>query len=752
MAACRAAALLWLLSAAPLAPPALAGAAAAADSCVARCVFAGHCCTGNASSCQAPSCQLGCNFGAATPDVATCTATCAAAQGKCSFSFAGQSYALCGDCSNRWLNPANLTPEILPGAEPFFPPGFELPSCTSCGSAADECGLGCRLAFNASLHPSPPAPPPPPPVPEPPAPWPNPTPGFNFSALLTDSVVLQAAPSRAAVFGNVGTADASASVAVTVSLADGSGAYTVPATVSAADGRWKALLRATPDTGAAHNVTATLSCAGGRCGGAVTIVDVIFGDVVFVFGQSNAWLQMQYTYGRNVSFARIAAGAYDTVRVASGDSQANGLAPSGPPLHRWRHARDAAGLPAAHVDALDQFSAVGWHFAESVTDATGGAVHLGLISFAIGGSCIEEWITNDVAQSCYGSNPDANDGGNHRLWDNLIVPSLDMTVKMWLFYQGENNAGALHGNSARRAGYACMMPALVAAYRAAWSATPGTTDPLAPFGIVSLSTGDSEGAGDIASFRFAQSASYFGVPNPALPGVFLAHAYDLADPWGDACTPAPMTKKCPGCDTLDAEFNCLTPYYMGPSIHPRLKQPVGARLAASALALAYGRGGAVMGPTLVGCALDAAAGTLRLAFDAAALAGGALQVRAYDAARRDRSGLSVLVNATGAAGSGVWVALNVALAGPAAVDVDLAPLGGATPQAVKYAWGPTGGPPNTDDVACCDAASDKDLCTPGGCPLYVAQPLAPYGGLPANPFLAQVMGGKCVCPEPTACA
>jgi hypothetical protein len=294
-----------------------------------------------------------------------------------------------------------------------------------------------------------------------------------------------------------------------------------------------------------------------------------------------------------------------------------------------------------------------------------------------------------------------------------------------------------------------MMPGLVRAYRAAFSATPGTTDPLAPFGIVSLSTADSEGAADIGSFRFAQSASYFAVPNAALPNAFLAHAYDLADPWGDACMPQPMTAQCRGCDAASPDYDCLTPVYMGPSIHPRLKQPVGARLAAAALALAYGKGGAVTGPTLTGCAV--VAGTLRLAFDAARFGGGALQVRPYDAARRALSGLSVLVNSTDVFGTGAWVGLNVVLAGAAAVDVDLAPLGGAAPQAVKYAWGPTGGPPDTGDVVCCDAATDKDLCTPGACPLFVSQPLAPFGGLPANPFLAQIVGGKCVCPEPNVC-
>jgi hypothetical protein len=324
------------------------------------------------------------------------------------------------------------------------------------------------------------------------------------------------------------------------------------------------------------------------------------------------WLQLQFTYGRNASFAKVAAGAYDSIRVASGDSQANGLEPSAPPAHRWRRARDAAALDRRDVDALDQFSAPCWHFGESLVDALGAGKHVGLVGWAIGGSQIEEWMTNDAAEPCYGFDAAPNGGANsHHLWDALVVPSLDMTLKGWLFYQGENNAGRLHGNSARRAGYACLMPALVASYRAAWSAVPGTTDPAAPFGIVSLSTADSEGAGDIASFRAAQAGSYFAVPNAALPNAFLAHAYDLADPWGDACAPQPMTAKCRGCDAADAAYNCLTPFYMGPSIHPRLKQPVGARLAASALALVYGKGGAVTGPTLAGCAVTAGVNMLR---------------------------------------------------------------------------------------------------------------------------------------------
>ena len=80
-----------------------------------------------------------------------------------------------------------------------------------------------------------------------------------------------------------------------------------------------------------------------------------------------------------------------------------------------------------------------------------------------------------------------------------------MRVRCRVYYQGENNAGGLHGNAGTKdqppSGYACMMPKLVSLFRKEWSKEPGTTEPTAAFGIVSLSSHDSEGAKDMASFR-----------------------------------------------------------------------------------------------------------------------------------------------------------------------------------------------------------------------------------------------------------
>lgn len=303
-----------------------------------------------------------------------------------------------------------------------------------------------------------------------------------------------------------------------------------------------------------------------------------------------------------------------------------------------------------------------------------------------------------------------------------------------------------------------MMPRLISLWRAAWSATPGTTDPLAPFGICTLSADDSEGSSDMASFRFAQSGSFGVAPNAAMPATYIAHGYDLADPYV-YCGDAPQTKQCAGCDTADAEYDCLQQWYMGPGIHPRLKRPFGQRLAASFLAGEYGWGGPVTGPTIAGCTLSGA--ELHISFNETLLAGADLGVHAFGSPQE--GALSVLVNATDDAGSGSWVAVPYTLAHvpllvpytlapPSALAVDLTALRGAAPMAVKYAWGATGGRPNDADVICCKSGGAAAECVPGQCPVYVATDLAPFGGLPANPFLAKIIGGKCLCPAPQVCS
>ena len=119
-------------------------------------------------------------------------------------------------------------------------------------------------------------------APQPPAPAPSPAPppsaAFRFASSYGDGMVLQAAPSRAMVWGFC-KPDAS----VTVKF----GAATVQASVNGTE--WTALLPATPSSMAdTHSIMATSGSM------TISLKGVLFGDVWVCSGQSN----MQYPVGK----------------------------------------------------------------------------------------------------------------------------------------------------------------------------------------------------------------------------------------------------------------------------------------------------------------------------------------------------------------------------------------------------------------------------------------------------------------------
>lgn len=368
---------------------------------------------------------------------------------------------------------------------------------------------------------------------------------------------------------------------------------------------------------------------------------------------------------------------------------------------------------------------------------------------------IEEWLTNEALAECRGV---AVGSQNGLLFNSNIQPYLDMTLKGWAFYQGENNVATLHGNSGTAdqpsSGYACMMPQLVQQVRSAWSRVPNTTAANAPFGLVGLSPHDSEGADDMASFRWAQQASLGAVPNARMPDCFMAHAFDLQDPWSG------NTGSCLS-DELLPQYDCRTPWFMSPGIHPRLKRPVGQRLAMGALRTAYGAGGGVQGGAVVGCSLSPGgrgAWSLEVRFGMAA--GRALLLRLYNASDPVASAFSVEVNGTD------WRPVlatpgqspnSVSLSLPASSDATNISPTTAPVTAVRYAWGATDpggqGPvaPNGKDISCCQGDGVQRPCVPVQCPLLAAEPAAPFGGLPLAPFIAKIVDNKCLCPEPQIC-
>lgn len=102
---------------------------------------------------------------------------------------------------------------------------------------------------------------------------------------------------------------------------------------------------------------------------------------------------------------------------------------------------------------------------------------------------------------------------------------------------GKANMRAIKGNSIANIGYSGETSELIRGWRTIWSKTNGITDPLTPFGIVTLASSGSVGGPDTGAMRHAQTSNYRVVSILASPNTFLAQAYDLNDELGPDAGP-----------------------------------------------------------------------------------------------------------------------------------------------------------------------------------------------------------------------
>jgi hypothetical protein len=352
------------------------------------------------------------------------------------------------------------------------------------------------------------------------------------------------------------------------------------------------------------------------------------------------------------------------------------------------------------------------------------------------------------------------------------------------------------GNVRDRTGYACLMKTLVASYRQAWSAVPGTTAPDFPIGFVSIADGSEEGWGyTFSALHWAQTASHGTLPNPDMPGTFMGDAWDCGDPWAmDSCWQSgccverttPLGEICEG----DFRGNWTNLTHSAGRVHPRDKDLVGRRLAQAAFASSYKPDTPLLAqpPVLSGCSVSADGATLTLRFDAALLKGERMIVSKPPLAgplnrTLQNTALYVLANASldlaaiaaghhnatqqgykgcyengneyGAEGWRAVVPLQAAAANE--VLVDLAPLNGATPTAVRYGAGAGfyGSFAGGNAAICCGPYQELSYapCPPNSCPLKSsASATASATELPATPFVAAIVGGRCVCVPPQECS
>lgn len=82
----------------------------------------------------------------------------------------------------------------------------------------------------------------------------------------------------------------------------------------------------------------------------------------------------------------------------------------------------------------------------------------------------QSWpYTADTQAACTAVKSAPNSAGsNAELYNGMVLPFVNMTVKGWLWYQGENNLPYMAGNVLDHAGYACLLPAMIGARKLGW--------------------------------------------------------------------------------------------------------------------------------------------------------------------------------------------------------------------------------------------------------------------------------------------
>lgn len=302
------------------------------------------------------------------------------------------------------------------------------------------------------------------------------------------------------------------------------------------DGRWLTQVYTPQASYATHNIR----FSDGQ-GEATTLKDILIGEVWFCSGQSN--MQMPLNGYRNCpvdnSNELIAlSGQYKGVRVAT--IQLTGAeTPQEEVKGIWR---------TSCPKNASNFSATAYTYAMMVNRVLD--VPVGIISCAWGGSHVEGWLPREIVATY----PDIdlekrlirNDDGGWNwmsvivMYNGMLHPLRNYTIKGFLWYQGESNVGA-------DTTYAARLKTMVDLWRKEW----GQGD--IPFYQVEIAPFEYESYRDAARLRTAQHEAAKIIPN---------------------------------CDIVCA--NDLVYPHEQHQVHPARKQEVGNRLAYMALAKTYG--------------------------------------------------------------------------------------------------------------------------------------------------------------------
>lgn len=242
---------------------------------------------------------------------------------------------------------------------------------------------------------------------------------IKLPALFANNMVLQQ-KSEVAVWGW-----ASPKTKVTVS---NSWNTEVAETKSDKDGKWKLTIK-TPVAGGPYELTVS-------DGEAITIKNVMIGEVWLCSGQSNMEMPMKGFRGQPVigSNMDILKSANSSIRMIT-VPRCSKTVPQDNFKAKWKEA-DAA--------AVRNFSATGYYFGSLLSEMLN--VPIGLIEVSYGGSCIQAWMSKETSVTFEDKKvPEANDTipvPNRTptvLFNGMLNPVIGYGIKGCIWYQGETN-------------------------------------------------------------------------------------------------------------------------------------------------------------------------------------------------------------------------------------------------------------------------------------------------------------------------
>lgn len=346
----------------------------------------------------------------------------------------------------------------------------------------------------------------------------------KLPAIFSDNMVLQQ-KSKVAIWG---WAKPNSRVRITDSWSKNSVETTV-----GNDGKWKTFLE-TPGYGGPHRLTVS-------DGKAVTLKNVMIGEVWLCTGQSNMEMPMKGFLGQPVlnSNMDILKSKNSNIRLVVIPRSSKTV-----PQDDFK-----GGWTEANPETVSNFSATGYYFGRLLNQMLD--IPVGLIDVSYGGSCIQAWMSKNTSvpfEDKKVPNPGDSIPVPNRtptvLFNGMLNPVIGYTIKGCIWYQGETN----YEESDL---YQTLFPTMVKEWRMLWGEGnfPFYFTQIAPFDYSVFKKNNPE-KNNSAYIRDAQRLCQATIPNSG-----MAVLMDIGE------------KDC---------------------IHPRHKQVTGERLAMWALGDTYG--------------------------------------------------------------------------------------------------------------------------------------------------------------------